>query len=361
MSNSPAKIPEFSTRILQWYDQFGRKDLPWQQNINPYRVWVSEIMLQQTQVKTVIPYFQRFMDNFSTVTSLAEAEQDQVLHLWTGLGYYARARNLHKAAKIVCEEMDESFPSDVEALCTLPGIGRSTAGAIRSIAFGQPAAILDGNVKRVLARYEAIGGWPGQSHVLKQLWSTAENLAPATRVAHYSQAMMDLGATLCTRSAPQCELCPLGENCKARASEEQLSYPGKKPRKALPVKSATFLMLSATNGDIWLERRPNSGIWGGLWCFPELPDAMSAEEWCLDRWGILATNTEAWHVFRHTFSHYHLDIQPLHISLPAVPESIMEAERSLWYNRRLAPQIGLATPVARLLDEMARRPPNMET
>jgi A/G-specific adenine glycosylase len=351
---------QFSDFVLHWYDQHGRKDLPWQEDINPYRVWVSEIMLQQTQVKTVIPYFLRFMDTFPTVQGLAAAHQDEVLHLWTGLGYYARARNLHRAAKMVSDDMAGEFPADIASLCELPGVGRSTAGAIRSIAFSQPAPILDGNVKRVLARFEAIPGWPGQAGVLKQLWEIAERLTPLERVADYSQAMMDLGATLCTRASPDCQRCPLKSDCQALYLGEQLVYPGKKPRKALPVKSTVFLMITAGNGYICLERRPNSGIWGGLWCFPEVETPSQAESWCLDRWGLQPEGSRQWQSFRHTFSHYHLDIQPLHLNLATTPETVMEADKQLWYNMRQPAQIGLAAPVANLLSELALHSLTME-
>ena len=360
MPKPPASSTQFSKKVLRWYDQHGRKDLPWQEAINPYRVWVSEIMLQQTQVKTVIPYFERFMETFPNVNTLAEAAEDEVLHLWTGLGYYARARNLHKAAKMVCADMKGKFPADIDALCLLPGVGRSTAGAIRSIAFGQRAAILDGNVKRVLARYRAVPGWPGQSIVLKQLWEIAEGFTPDKRVADYSQAIMDMGATLCTRSSPDCDRCPLLDNCEAFQHGEQLAYPGKKPRKALPIKSTTLLMIVAKNGDILLQRRPNNGIWGGLWCFPEVSSAEQASIWCADQWGLTPEKSLQWPGFRHTFSHYHLDIQPLQLCLATTPETVMEAGQQLWYNRRQPPQIGLAAPVANLLDKLSQRPHKME-
>lgn len=352
MAKPQTNCSQFSDKVLHWFDTHGRKDLPWQQEINPYRVWVSEIMLQQTQVKTVIPYFHRFMGAFPTVKALAQADEDEVLHHWTGLGYYARARNLHRAAKNVCDEKNREFPSDIESLCELPGIGRSTAGAIRSIAFGQPAAILDGNVKRVLARYRAIAGWPGQSAVLKQLWEVAEAFTQGERAAEYSQAMMDLGATVCTRTAPKCSQCPLSNDCKAYRSDAQARYPGRKPRKTMPVKNTTFLMIIAKNGDICLERRPNNGIWGGLWCFPELPSTEQAESWCLDRWGYPPQKTQQWQAFRHTFSHYHLDILPLQLTLATTPETVMEAGQQLWYNRRQPPKIGLAAPVASLLAKL---------
>jgi len=343
----------FASRVLHWFDQFGRKDLPWQLDTSPYRVWVSEIMLQQTQVKTVIPYFERFMAAFPTVQALAAAEQDQVLHLWTGLGYYARARNLHSTAKIVCDTLHGNFPGTVEGLCELPGIGRSTAGAIVSIACRRRAVILDGNVKRVLARHRAVPGWPGQARVHQQLWQIADHYTPDGRSADYSQAMMDLGATLCTRAAPACERCPLAEDCSARIQGEPLAYPAKKPRKAMPVKNTTFLMARTGSGEIWLERRPSPGIWGGLWCFPEIPGAAHCANWCLDRWGLEPTSIEPWDTFRHTFSHYHLDIQPLQVSLPGTPTEVMAGQDRLWYNSRRPPQIGLAAPVAGLLAKLA--------
>lgn len=336
-------------RVLDWFDHSGRKDLPWQRDTSPYRVWVSEIMLQQTQVKTVIPYFERFMQALPTVAALAAATEDEVLHLWTGLGYYARGRNLHRAAQQVCAELGGRFPDTVEGLCALPGIGRSTAGAIISIAFGRRAVILDGNVKRVLARYGAIPGWPGQAAVHEQLWRVADQYTPAGRCGEYSQAMMDLGATLCTRAKPACERCPLAADCEALAQGEPQSFPGRKPRKTLPVKSTSFLMASTSNGDIWLERRPGAGIWGGLWCFPELDDAARAADWCIDRWGVAPDSIEVWPEFRHTFSHYHLDIRPVRVILPGLPAAVMEAPDQLWYNRGLPAAVGLAAPVASLL------------
>ena len=353
MPARPTAPLQFATRVLAWFDRHGRKDLPWQHDTSPYRVWVSEIMLQQTQVKTVIPYFERFMQAMPSVQALAAASEDDVLHLWTGLGYYARGRNLHRAAKYICGELGGEFPRTVDGLCELPGIGRSTAGAIVSIAYGQRAVILDGNVKRVLARYRAIAGWPGQSAVHERLWQIAGQYTPAKRSADYSQAMMDLGATLCTRSAPDCGRCPLAGDCEALALGQQSSFPGKKPRKALPVKSTAFIMASASNGDIWLERRPGSGIWGGLWCFPELADPAQASDWCLDRWGVTPDSIELWPGFRHTFSHYHLDIQPVRVTLPTNPAAVMEAPDRLWYNRQQPAAVGLAAPVASLLAQLA--------
>jgi A/G-specific adenine glycosylase len=343
----------FATRVLTWFDQHGRHDLPWQRDINPYRVWVSEIMLQQTQVGTVIPYFQRFMARLPTVEDLAAAPEDEVLHLWTGLGYYARARNLHAAAQQVVHALDGEFPADVEGLMALPGIGRSTAGAIASIAFGQRAAILDGNVKRVLARFHAVPGWPGKTDVHDRLWTIAEAHTPQARHADYTQAMMDLGATLCTRSEPTCGRCPLQADCAAYRTGTQRDFPGRKPRKPQPVKSTHFLMARDPQGRIWLEKRPGAGIWGGLWCFPELEDPAGAEGWCLDRFGRPPQTVARWPAFRHTFSHYHLDIAPLLLQLPSAPESVMADDRQLWYNVRQPPEIGLAAPVVGLLQQLA--------
>ncbi|MFU8765325.1 MAG: A/G-specific adenine glycosylase [Haliea sp.] len=340
---------DFSQRLLAWYDRHGRHDLPWQQDPTPYRVWVSEIMLQQTQVRTVIPYYERFMARFPDVQALAAAPVDEVLHLWTGLGYYARARNLHRAAQQVCELYGGEFPDSVEALETLPGIGRSTAGAIASIAFRQRAAILDGNVKRVLARHQGVPGWPGETAVHRALWQLAEEYTPQTRVADYTQAIMDLGATLCTRSRPRCEECPLRADCSARAQNRQGEFPGKKPRKTMPVRDTVFLILRDAAGDVLLERRPPSGIWGGLWCFPELKKAADAGNWCLDRFGREPAAISAGTPFRHTFSHYHLDIQPLQARLDAIPATVMAASDQLWYKVAQPQQIGLAAPVARLL------------
>ena len=236
---SPKK---FQTQILSWFDQHGRKTLPWQLNKTPYRVWVSEIMLQQTQVSTVIPYFQRFMERFPDVASLAAATEDEVLHLWTGLGYYSRARNLHRTAKIVMEMHQGVFPDELEALEKLAGIGRSTAGAIRPLAFEKKAAILDGNVKRVLTRLHGITEWPGENKVAAQLWSLAEKYSPEQRIADYTQAMMDIGATLCVRGTPRCGDCPFQKFCVAYQQGIAKDLPKKKPSAKIPVRQATLLV-----------------------------------------------------------------------------------------------------------------------
>jgi A/G-specific adenine glycosylase len=345
----------FSQSVLRWFDKHGRKHLPWQQNITPYRVWLSEIMLQQTQVTTVIPYFERFTQKFPDVRSLAAAPIDEVLHLWTGLGYYARARNLHKCAQRVVSEYGGEFPDTVEALSDLTGIGRSTAGAIVSIAFQKRAAILDGNVKRVLARYHAVAGWPGQTDTLNQLWEIAEGYTPKKRSNDYTQAMMDMGATLCTRSRPKCDVCPLQGGCVAFAQGKQSSYPDKKPKKDLPVKEVQLLMLRNPAGDIWLNQRPPQGIWGGLWSFPEL--AIDADfTGYATQLGAKVASSEVWDSYRHTFSHYHLDITPVLLQLSKVPQGVGEGA-SVWYNPHEPEALGLAAPVKKLLEKLAQLDP----
>lgn len=346
----------FARAVLEWFDEHGRKHLPWQQNITPYRVWLSEIMLQQTQVTTVIPYFEAFTQRFPRVEDLAAAPVDDVLHLWTGLGYYARARNLHKCAQQVVTEHKGQFPDTVEALAALPGIGESTAGAIVSIAFKKHAAILDGNVKRVLARYHAIEGWPGQSGPLKTLWEKARLHTPAKRCNHYTQAMMDLGSMLCTRTKPACELCPVGDGCIARATGRQLDYPGKKPKKDKPAKQTYLLMLRSPSGELLLQQRPPTGIWGGLWSFPELALDNNVEDYCREYHGE-ALSLEYWDSYRHTFSHYHLDITPVLVQLAASGDKVMEGGGTLWYNVHQPEAVGLAAPVKRLLESLAQLDP----
>ena len=337
---------QFSEAVLAWYDQFGRKDLPWQQDMNPYRVWVSEIMLQQTQVATVIPYFQRFMQVLPDVQALAAAEPDEVLHLWTGLGYYSRARNLHKTAQIVVERHAGEFPASVEGLEALPGIGRSTAGAIASLSMGLRAAILDGNVKRVLARYHAVEGWPGEKAVHDRLWRIAERYTPQQRFNHYTQAMMDLGATLCTRTKPSCLLCPVQAGCEGRRLGQPTLYPNSKPRKVLPVRQCVMPLLVNPEGDIWLQRRPDSGLWGGLWCPPQLDDQAELDT-LLQRLDWQVQERQVLEPLRHTFSHFHLDIQPL--LLRVVPTQGVAEAGQVWYNLRQPSRLGLAAPVSKLL------------
>lgn len=342
--------------VLAWFDQHGRHDLPWQHDKSPYPVWVSEIMLQQTQVTTVIPYYQRFMATFPSVESLAAAQIDEVLHLWTGLGYYARARNLHNAAKKVVEEHQGIFPKSLEELQTLPGIGRSTAAAILSICDNQPTAILDGNVKRVLARFHAIETWTGETTTLKHLWQLAEFHTPKQRAGDYTQAIMDLGATLCRRSKPSCLLCPLEADCQALAKELTHKIPASKPKKAIPLKKVTLAIVCNPAGQVLLKKRPPSGIWGGLWSLPE--------QHALSQLGLSLTERSELSPpsFIHTFSHFKLEITPTvfyldHTSLSDSPDDhlvIMEASDALWYNVTEPEQaIGLAAPIKKLLDQFA--------
>lgn len=339
---------DFSHLVLAWFDQHGRKSLPWQQNPTPYRVWVSEIMLQQTQVATVIGYYQRFMAHFPDVQALAAAPIDEVLHLWSGLGYYARARNLHRAAQLVCAQHHGNIPADIAELSALPGIGRSTAGAILALSCAQRQPILDGNVKRVLARYHAIAGWPGNSAVQAALWALADQHTPTARVEAYTQAMMDLGATVCTRSRPQCCRCPLVGGCQAYATGQQAAYPARKPPKVLPVRATRLILARTADGRVLLEQRPPTGIWGGLWSFPECPPDAEVSDWCQRVLGLTVTEVQAWAVLRHTFSHFHLDITPLRVTVGAVT-GVMDSARQVWYNAADPDRRGLAAPVQRLL------------
>ena len=340
---------QFSRAVLAWYDQFGRKDLPWQQDMTPYRVWVSEIMLQQTQVATVIPYYQRFMQALPDVYALAAADADEVLHLWTGLGYYSRARNLHKTAQIVVAEYGGEFPAGVAALEALPGIGRSTAGAIASLSMGLRAPILDGNVKRVLARYHAVEGWPGTKAVQDRLWQVAEGYTPLQRVDHYTQAMMDLGATLCTRSKPSCVLCPVQADCEAHRLEQPTAFPHSKPRKVMPVRQCLMPLVVNPQGHVWLQRRPDSGLWGGLWCPPQLDDQNALDE-LVQNMGWSPERQQQLEPLRHTFSHFHLDIQPLLIQV--LPTHRVAEAGQVWYNLRQPTRLGLAAPVSKLLKQV---------
>jgi len=342
----------FSQRLLIWFDKYGRTDLPWQVDSTSYRVWVSEIMLQQTQVNTVIPYYQRFMLQFPKLQTLANASLDEVLHFWTGLGYYARARNLHKTAQIVCADYGEALPTDLEKLIDLPGIGRSTAGAILALAHGMRHPILDGNVKRVLCRYYALEGWPGDKKVVEALWDLADNNTPIRRVAAYTQAVMDLGATVCTRRHPLCQLCPFHLDCAAHQNGHEIAYPTPKPRKKLPVKSAIFMMLQNQWGEVLLEKRPMSGIWGGLWSFPECSTADDIPRWCEHYLGCNAPKCYTWQSLRHTFTHFHLDITPVLMPIQAdVCETVAEKE-TVWHNLEKPQAYGLAAPVARLLTQL---------
>lgn len=343
---------QFSKQIIAWYRQNGRKDLPWQQNPTPYRVWISEIMLQQTQVSTVIPYYERFMQRFPDLPQLAEASLDEVLHHWSGLGYYARARNLHRAARHIQDELAGRFPVTLTALMELPGIGRSTAGAILSLALGEPFPILDGNVKRVLARCFAVPGWPGKTAVLKQLWQLSEALTPARQAGAYNQAMMDLGATLCRRTNPLCDACPLAQQCQAKAAGQPTAYPHAKPRARLPTRRVVMLLAHDGQGRVLLELRPQNGIWGGLWGLPEYPDRQAAEAGLAELFGEHWQALSVWPERRHTFSHFYLLMTPLEVRLAGCPEWVMDGSSRVWYNTDKPDQRGLAAPVSRLLEEL---------
>jgi len=338
--------------LLAWFDAHGRNDLPWQIDRTPYRVWVSEIMLQQTQVSTVIPYFQRFMQAFPTVQSLAAASKDEVMHHWTGLGYYARARNLQRSAHIITHDLHGRFPEDLDGWQQLPGVGRSTAGAILAIALNKKTAILDGNVKRVLTRLHAITEWPGEKNTTAILWKIAEELTPGPRVADYTQAIMDLGATLCMRRNPLCPSCPLKKTCAARQQGIADTLPRAKPRRVLPVKTATLLLIHHRH-HILLQKRPDQGIWSSLWSLPEIKGHPSSKpaltKYCKDHLHIKTRKpTPTVPPFRHTFSHFHLDIHP--ISLHCETPRALDSQKEIWYNLQQPQAIGLPAPIKKLLD-----------
>ncbi|MCE9882216.1 A/G-specific adenine glycosylase [Hafnia paralvei] len=344
---------QFAQSVLTWYDRYGRKTLPWQSPKTPYQVWLSEVMLQQTQVATVIPYFLRFMEKFPDVRALAAAPQDEVLHLWTGLGYYARGRNLHKAAQTIMEKHGGEFPTSFDDVCALPGVGRSTAGAILSLSLGQHYPILDGNVKRVLARCYAVEGWPGKKDVENRLWEISEQVTPAKGVSQFNQAMMDLGAMVCTRSKPKCELCPLSSGCIAYANSNWSQYPGKKPKQTIPEKTGYFLMMQSGD-NVWLEQRPNVGLWGGLYCFPQFINEDALREHVASL-GIKQPKLHQLTSFRHTFSHFHLDIVPIWFDITQ-QSHCMDEGTGLWYNLAQPPSVGLAAPVERLLQQLSKEP-----
>jgi A/G-specific adenine glycosylase len=342
----------FSQNLLTWFDKYGRTDLPWQKKTTPYRVWISEVMLQQTQVNTVIPYYQRFVERFPDIQTLATASQDEVLHYWTGLGYYARARHLHKASQQICTEYGGILPTDFEKLIGLPGIGRSTGGAILALAHGLCYPILDGNVKRVLCRYHAIKGWVGDTKIANKLWLLAEKNTPKKRVADYTQAIMDLGATVCTRSKPHCQLCPFTEKCIAHQNRCETTYPTPKPRKTLPIKTTTFIMLQNSYGEVLLEKRPTKGIWGGLWSFPECPTTEDIPTWCQQHLNNIVSTCYTWQPVRHTFTHFHLDIIPVLISIETERCQMIGFKNIIWYNTNQPQVYGLAAPIVRLLAQL---------
>ena len=339
----------FADKLIPWYKLHGRHDLPWQRHDMPYPIWLSEIMLQQTQVTTVTPYFNRFMEQFPDIQNLADARLDQVLHHWSGLGYYARARNLHKTANIITDQYSGKFPKEIDDLIALPGIGRSTAGAILAQSFGQHHAILDGNVKRVLARYYRLDGWPGHRETEKKLWQLSEQNTPSKNVADYTQAIMDLGATVCTRSKAACDRCPLNESCQSFNNNEVSLYPQKRPKKTLPVKTSTFLLVKNKRGEIYLTQRPPSGIWGSLWCLPEVQHK-TGEEWPMKNFPADIETEQPMPVIRHTFSHYHLDFTVIPATLRGNQQTgIRETSPSIWYNPAEPAELGLAAPIKKII------------
>lgn len=340
----------FSSQVINWFDEHGRFDLPWQQNRNLYRVWLAEIMLQQTQVKTVIPYYQRFVETFPSISDLASSTLDDVLSHWAGLGYYSRARNLHKTAVMVMRCHDGEFPELYDDVLALPGIGPSTAGAILAQALNQPHAILDGNVKRVLSRYHAIEGWSGHSAVSKLLWEKARLHTPMERLADYTQAIMDLGATICVGSSPKCMACPLVKACEAFQTDSIALYPAKKQKKKLPIKQVRMLLIRDCEGAVMLEKRPPVGIWGGLWSLPEMSLNQDITEICQQRWGFKLEQFSDEPCFRHTFSHYHLDIHPSYCQIQVVKNALRSNDDVMWCKQeQLLPAV--ATPVAKLLSQ----------
>lgn len=338
-------MTDFADRLIAWQRTHGRHDLPWQGQA-PYQVWLSEIMLQQTQVATVIPYFLRFVASFPTVAALAAASESEVLAHWSGLGYYARGRNLHKAARIIAERYNGEFPRRFEDLVALPGIGRSTAAAICALAYHERRAILDGNVKRVLARYCGIEGWAGEKKVEATLWQQAEALLPQHDVATYTQALMDMGATVCVRSRPRCAACPVQAGCVALATERTAELPAPRPKKAVPERSAVMLLL-LHGDDVLLEKRPSTGIWGGLWCLPQFEDEAAAQEW-FERNGLAARDGEKLAPFTHTFTHFKLHIAPLKIRLAHKPGRAMQPGM-LWMEVGEALGAAIPAPVRKVL------------
>lgn len=339
-------MSDFSKRVILWQQQYGRHNLPWQ-GADAYRVWLSEIMLQQTQVITVIPYFHKFVESFPDIQTLAAATEEQVLTHWSGLGYYSRARNLHRSAQMIMQQHGGVFPAGFDDMLALPGIGRSTAAAISALVFRQSCAILDGNVKRVLARHLAVQGWTGDKKIEAALWTQAEALLPAHDIASYTQGMMDLGAMLCTRSKPRCEVCPVQTDCAAFQQGRVAQLPVPRPRKVIPEKYSTFLLL-VKDSKILLEKRPGSGIWGGLWCLPQIEDGHGVlDDYMLGKDFEVSERVDL-QEFTHTFTHFKLHITP--VLLHVVSNSLfVEQTDSVWMEVSEALQAAIPTPVRTML------------
>ena len=341
----------FARRITAWQAQHGRRDLPWQVR-DPYAIWVSEIMLQQTQVATVIPYYLRFMARLPDVRALAAAPSDEVMALWSGLGYYSRARNLQRAAEIICERHAGRFPHTIEEIEALPGIGRSTAGAIMVFAYGGRHPILDGNVKRVLARVCGIAGYPGEKGVADALWRAAAKRLPPASVETYTQGLMDLGATVCVRR-PRCGKCPVRALCVAARDARVDEIPAPRPRKALPHRTTTMLVLDHA-GEVLLEKRPAPGIWGGLWCLPEIDSGADAAAACEQRFGARIDALQALEKVEHGFTHFSLTISPQRAPVTAIVPRVGETTHQ-WLPIEVAKAAGIPSPVRRILESLQPR------
>lgn len=345
----PTPYQTFTLPLLHWFDLHGRKDLPWQHPRSPYQVWISEIMLQQTQVKTVIPYFMNFMSRFPDVKSLALAPEDHVLAHWSGLGYYSRARNLHQSAKIIHTELQDEFPNNLNDLIKLPGIGESTAAAIASLAFNKATAILDGNVKRVLSRYFLVEGLPGLAQVKKRLWHLANECMPQERCADYTQAIMDMGATCCRAKKPDCISCPLQTTCLAYKNDVVAHYPFKKPKKTLPTQHQQFVLLHNKQNMIYLEKRPPIGLWGGLWCMPSIDMDVCPSSYIQNAYQLQTDNLRHVMKIKHSFSHYHLHIMAWSLQSCATGNDITECS-GRWFRADEIEGLGLAKPVSLIIE-----------
>lgn len=344
-------MSEFATRLIAWQKKHGRHDLPWQNTLDPYAIWVSEIMLQQTQVGAVIGYYGKFMARFPTVAELASASQDEVLQHWSGLGYYSRARNLHKAAQKILSDFGGKFPQDFETIQSLPGIGRSTAAAISAFAFHQSQTILDGNVKRVLARHFLVEGWTSAPAIERKLWQLAESLLPQEDMIAYTQGLMDLGATLCTRSKPKCTVCPLQATCGAFKEHRTHVLPSPKPKKAIPTKEIAMLVIMF-DGRIMLEKRPESGIWGGLFSLPEMAATQEVAQFIKESFCTELGEHLALASFTHTFTHFKLVIHPQVVKINALPN--LPANYA-WLTLANALKAGIPTPIRHILQALTNQ------
>ena len=345
----------FSDRIVDWQRTHGRHDLPWQRTRDPYRIWVSEIMLQQTQVAAVVPFYLGFVDRFPDVRSLAEASPDEVMRLWSGLGYYGRARNLHACARLLVERSGGEFPRSAEALAGLPGIGRSTGAAIAAFAFGERVAILDGNVKRVLCRFAGVEGFPGAAAVERGLWKLAERELPRDAIESYTQGLMDLGATLCTRGRPACERCPLEPRCVARVRGRTADLPTPRPRREVPTREVAMLVLRRGD-EVLIERRPPTGIWGGLWSLPEVrpPSGEAIDAELASRYGLAGGARAELPVFEHAFTHFRLRVRPVLLDVAA--RGAGESAATLWLPLADVDGAALPRPVKSLLQRLRDAP-----